>query len=200
MFKFSVLTDVRIINNNECYVDDPNMVADHVKDHYDATCYCMSSQPSDGEVGQILARWQDSGQNIYYVRLYEDDECSTLSCYCYCVDEAGLEKLDAEIKEGDTVRVVNPGAAYADYLGWVRRHITDPDLLARWAYGSRIPENGIYEVVKIAYHSETSNYAKLAFIKDADRIASYKCYLIGVDGLAKVKPEAKQKKQHPLEF
>ena len=189
MFKFNVFDKVRITDENECYVDDPRMVADHVKDHYNATCYCMSSQPSDDDVGQVLARWEDSGQNIYYVRVYEDDECKTPSCYCYCIDEAGLEKLDAEIKEGDTVRVVRPGAVYADYLVWVRRNITDPDLLARWVYGNRIPENGIYKVVKIAPHSDASSYAKLAFIKDADRITSYKCYLIGVDGLEKAKRE-----------
>lgn len=185
MFKFNIFDKVRITDENQCYVDDPKMVADHVKDHYNATCYCMSSQPSDDDVGQVLARWEDSGQNIYYVRVYEDDECKTPSCYCYCMDEAGLDKLEDEIKVGDTVNVVRPGAVYADYLGWVRRNITDADLLARWVYGGRIPENGIYEVVKIAPHSEGNSYANLAFIKDADRLGSYKCYLVGVDGLKK---------------
>ena len=188
MFKFDVGDNVRIINENECYVDDPRMVADHIEDPYLAACYCMSSQPCMDDIGKIVAGWEDNGQNIYYVRVFEDDDCDRLSCYCYLMDEAGLVRFDPEIKEGDKVRVVKPGAVYADYVSWVLRNIIDPNLLARWACGSRIPENdGIYEVVKVALHSEGTSYAKLAFIKDAYGGASYKCYLIDVDGLEKVK-------------
>lgn len=188
MFSFEVGDNVRIINENECYVDDPKMVADHIHDPYDAACYCMSSQPCEDDIGKILARWRDNGQSIYYVRIYEDDSCDTPSCYCYLMDEDGLSGVGAEIKEGDTVKIVEPGATYADYVSWVRRNITDPDLLARWAYGSRMSENnGTYKVVKIAPHSERTGCAKLAFIKGTDSAVSYKCYLIGVDGLKKIK-------------
>lgn len=190
MFKFDVFDNVRITDENQCYVDDPKMVADHVRDHYNATCYCMSSQPSDGDVGKILARWEDSGRNIYYVCVYETDDCEKLSCYCYCMDETGIEEFEAEIKVGDNVEVIRPSAVCADYIGWVRRNITDPDLLARWAYGNRMPEGGIYEVVKIAYHTEGTSFAKLAFIKDAEKPTTYKCYLVGVDGLKKTNCKA----------
>ena len=188
MFNFEVGEIVRIINNNECYVDDPKMVADHIDHPYNAACYCMSSQPCEGDIGKVLARWEDSGQSIYYVRVYEDDNCEKLSCYCYLMDEAGLEKFDVGIKEGDTVKVVEPGCLYADYVDWVLRNITDPDLLARWVYGGRVPGNDeIYKVVKIAPHSEKTGCARLAFIKGTVSHISYKCYLIGVDGLKKVK-------------
>ena len=188
MFKFDVGDNVRIINENECYVDEPSMVADHIKDPYLAACYCMSSQPCEDDIGQILVMWEDNGQNIYYVRAYEDDNCDRLSCYCYLMDESGLEGVDVGIKEGDTVKVVERGYLYADYIGWVRRNITDLDLLARWVYGGRMLENdGLYKVVKIAPHSERTGCAELAFIKGIDSTVSYKCYLIGVDGLEKVK-------------
>lgn len=200
MFSFDVGDNVRIINENECYVDDPKMVADHIHDPYNLACYCMSSQPCEDDIGKIVAGWEDNGQNIYYVRIYEDDNCDRLSCYCYLMDEAGLGEYEPEIKVGDKVKVVRPGAVYADYVSWVLRNITDPNLLARWACGSRIPENGIYEVVKIALHSEGTSYVKLAFIKDAYGGSLCKCYLVDVDGLTKVKPEDKQKKQHTLEF
>ena len=189
MFNFEVGEVVRIINNNECYVDDPKMVAEHIWNHFDAACYCMSSQPEDDDIGKVIARWEDNGQNIYYVRVFEGYDCDSLSCYCYLMDETGLERFaDTEIKEGDTVKVVEPGCVYADYVNWVLRNITDPDLLARWAYRGRMPGNDeIYKVVKIAPHSEKTGCARLAFIKGTVSHISYKCYLIGVDGLKKVK-------------
>ena len=198
MFKFDVRDNVRIINENECYVDDPKLVADHVKDLYLAACYCMSSQPCEDDIGQIILRWEDNGQNIYYVRVYEDDSCGTPSCYCYLMDEAGLEAYEPEIKVGDKVKIVNGGMVFDTYADWVVKHITDKNLLAHWAYGCRVCDRpgdavAVYEVLHIAPHG--GGYGPLAFIKGTD-----KCFLVAVDGLAKVKQETKQKKNSPIEF
>lgn len=185
MFKFNIFDKVRITDENECYVDDPKMVADHVKDHYNATCYCMSSQPSDDDVGQVLARWEDNGQNIYYVRVYEDDECKTPSCYCYCMDEVGLEKAEGEIKAFDIVKVTCIDGVYPTYDDWVLENIKDRKLLAHWAYGDRLLDsNGKkYEVVVIAPHGKAPS-VKLAFIKSCGMNA-YRCYLIDAKALKK---------------
>ena len=185
MFKFDVRDNVRIINENECYVDDPKLVADHVKDLYLAACYCMSSQPCEDDIGQIILRWEDNGQNIYYVRVYEDDSCGTPSCYCYLMDEAGLEAYEPEIKVGDKVKIVNGGMVFDTYADWVVKYITDKNLLAHWAYGCRVCDRpgdavAVYEVLHIAPHG--GGYGQLAFIKGTD-----KCFLVAVDGLAKVK-------------
>ena len=185
MFSFDVGDNVRIINENECYVDDPRMVADHINDPYAAACYCMSSQPCEDDIGKVLARWRDNGQSIYYVRIYEDDNCDTPSCYCYLMDETGLEAYGPEIKVGDKVNIVNSGMLFDTYADWVVEHITDKNLLAHWAYGSRgWSANGVYEVMCIAPHG--GGYGPLAFIKSLEG-TSYKCFLITVDGLAKVK-------------
>lgn len=188
MFKFEVGTEVVITNNNECYVDDPKMVAEHIKDPYDAACYCMSSQPEDDDIGKVLARWEDNGQNIYYIRMYEDYDCDALSCYCYLVDEAGLEPYEDSIKVGDKVRIVNSGKAFSSYADWVVKHIENKTLIAHWAYGGsprNEPIGTLYEVIHIAPHSKGSS--DLAFIKGLDSTVSYKCYLMRMDGLEKVK-------------
>lgn len=197
MFKFEVGEKVKITNNNECYVDDPRMVADHVCDPYDAACYCMSSQPEDGDVGEVIARWEDNGQTIYYIRMYEDYDCDALSCYCYLVDEDGLKSCECNIKVGDRVRLVDGGELFPTYADWVVKHIEDKNLVARWAYGGRITDNSIgttYEVVHIAPHGDAYGNIPLAFIKALDGIG-YKCFLVAVSGLEKVKPEANKNKE-----
>ena len=201
MFNFEVGGIVRIINENECYVDDPQMVADHIHDPYNLACYCMSSQPCEDDIGKIIAGWEDNGQNIYYVRIYEDDNCDRLSCYCYLMDESGLEEYEPGIKVGDKVKIVNSGKVFDTYADWVVKYITDKNLLAHWAYGSRVGDwaaiDGVYEVLYIAPHG--GGYGPLAFIKSLEE-TSYKCFLVAVNGLAKVKQETKQKKNSPFEF
>ena len=185
MFKFNVFDKVRITDENECYVDDPKMVADHVRDHYNATCYCMSSQPSDDDVGQVLARWEDNGQNIYYVRVYEDGECKKPSCYCYCMDEAGLEKYGGDIKVGDFVEVTDPEYVYSTYTEWVTENVHDIRLIATWAYSSAPTRIYHYEVMAIAPHTQDTENT-LAFIKAPG--LSGCCYVMDIRGLKKFAP------------
>lgn len=200
MFSFEIGERVRITNNNECYVDDPQMVADHIKDPYDAACYCMSSQPEDDDIGKVIARWEDNGQTIYYIRMFEDYDCEALSYYCYLMDEDGLKSCECKIKVGDKVRVVNGGEAFPTYADWVVKHIEDKNLLAHWAYGGRVSDNSIYttyEVVHIAPHGDAYGNIPLAFIKELGGIG-YKCFLVAVSGLTKVEQETK--KNHELVF
>lgn len=185
MFKFGVFDKVMITDENQCYVDDPKMVADHVRDHYNATCYCMSSQPSDDDVAQVLARWEDNGQNIYYVRAYEDDECKTPSCYCYCMDETGLEKLGGDIKVGDSVEVTNPDYVYSTYTEWVIENVHDIRLIATWAYNSAPTKIYHYKVLAIATHRQDIENT-LAFIKAPG--LSGCCYVMDIRGLRKITP------------
>jgi hypothetical protein len=198
MFKFEVGAEVVITNNNECYVDDPKMVAEHIYDPYDAACYCMSSQPEDDDIGKVLARWEDNGQKIYYISMYEDYDCDTLSCYCYLMDEAGLKIHEEGIKVGDKVKVLKCGETFSSYADWIVKHIEDKTLIAHWAYGGNPRDESIgtvYDVICIAPHSKGCK--DLAFIK-APGNSMYKCYLIAVSGLVKAKPEVKN--NHEINF
>lgn len=98
--------------------------------------------------------------------------------------EEMLEAWDEnKIHEGDIVRVINTGLNYSSYPQWVGKHISDPDMAARYCYSSPYTTNK-YKVIKIAEHE--FNGRMLAFIEECDGIGHNRCYLIEVKGLEKV--------------
>lgn len=98
--------------------------------------------------------------------------------------EEMLEPWDeSKIREGDIVRVINTGLNYSSYPQWVGKHISDPDMAARYCYSSPYTTNK-YKVIKIAEHE--FNGRMLAFIEECDGIGYNRCYLIEVKGLEKV--------------
>lgn len=103
--------------------------------------------------------------------------------YFYYHEEM-LEPWDeSKIREGDIVRVINTGLNYSTYPQWVGKHISDPDMAARYCFGSP-SDNGNYKVIKIAEHE--SNGRTLAYIEQCKRFPYNSCYLIEVEGLEKV--------------
>lgn len=98
--------------------------------------------------------------------------------------EEMLEQWDEnKIREGDIVRVVNTGLNYSTYPQWVGKHISDPDMAARYCYSSPNTERK-YKVIKIAEHE--FNGRMLAFIEECNGFGHNRCYLIEVKGLEKV--------------
>lgn len=99
-------------------------------------------------------------------------------------DSDMLEAWDeSKIREGDIVRVVNTGLNYSTYPQWVGEHISDPDMAARYCFGSPSTD-GNYKVIKIAEHE--SNGRTLAYIEQCEGFVFSKCYLIEITGLEKV--------------
>ena len=98
--------------------------------------------------------------------------------------EEMLEKWDEnKIYEGDIVRVINTGLNYSAYPQWVGEHISDPDMAARYCFGSP-SDGGNYKVIKIAEHE--SNGRTLAYIEQCDGFVFNRCYLVEIKGLEKV--------------
>ena len=124
-------------------------------------------------------------------------EISKIGSY-YCIPADGndtgfyyheemIEPWDeSKIREGDIVRVINTGLNYSTYPQWVGKHISDPDMAARYCFGSPSDE-GNYNVIKIAEHE--SNGRTLAYIEQCDGFVFNKCYLVEVKGLEKVTEE-----------
>ena len=101
--------------------------------------------------------------------------------------EEMLEPWDEnKIREGDIVKVINTGLNYSTYPQWVGEHISDPDMAARYCFGSPSTD-GNYRVIKIAEHE--SNGRTLAYIEQCDGFIFNKCYLVEVKGLEKVTEE-----------
>ena len=99
-------------------------------------------------------------------------------------DSEMLEPWDeSKIREGDIVRVVNTGLNYSTYPQWVGKHISDPDMAARYCFGSPSTDDN-YKVIKIAEHE--SNGRTLAYIEQCEAFVFGKCYLVEVKGLEKV--------------
>ena len=102
-------------------------------------------------------------------------------------DSDMLEAWDkSKIYEGDIVRVINTGLNYSTYPRWVGEHISDPDMAARYCFGSPSTD-GNYKVIKIAEHE--TNGRTLAYIEQCDGFVFNKCYLVEVKGLEKVTEE-----------
>ena len=122
----------------------------------------------------------DSGDQTY---LCEAEGANRMWWY----DSDMLEKWDeSKIREGDIVKVINTGLNYSTYPQWVGKHISDPDMAARYCFGSPSDE-GNYKVIKIAEHE--SNGRTLAYIEQCEGFVFSKCYLVEVKGLEKVTKE-----------
>lgn len=97
--------------------------------------------------------------------------------------EEMLEKWDEnKIREGDIVKVINTGLNYTSYPQWVGKHISDPDMAARYCFDCPYTCTK-YKVIKIAEHED--NGRSLAYIEEIDGFDYNSCYLIEVKGLEK---------------
>lgn len=125
----------------------------------------------------VKVDWQKDDGTYYY-------ECDGDFRYTFHYSEAMLDKWDeSKIREGDTVKVVNTGLNYSSYPQWVGKHISDPDMAARFCFGSPSTDKN-YKVIKIAEHER--NHRPLAYIEEIGGLSYNKCYLIEVKGLKKV--------------
>lgn len=130
----------------------------------------------NGKPKKVIKVWERSKNSPTY---------QTESEWYY--SEEMLEAWDeSKIREGDIVRVINTGLNYSTYPQWVGKHISDPDMAARYCFGSP-SDGGNYKVIKIAEHE--SNGRTLAYIEQCDGFIFNKCYLVEVKGLEKVTEE-----------
>lgn len=127
----------------------------------------------NGKPKKVIKVWERSNNSPTY---------QTESEWYY--SEEMLELWDeSKIREGDIVRVINTGLNYSTYPQWVGKHISDPDMAARYCFSS--PHYyGKYKVIKIAEHED--NGRTLAYIEEIDGFAYNSCYLIEVKGLKRV--------------
>ena len=96
-----------------------------------------------------------------------------------------LEKYedDDEIREGNTVEVVEPLQCYDIYAAWIVKNIASVELAAKFVY-HRIPKTDTqYRVIKIASHTCNSKL-RLAYIQDKTR---EDCFIMNLSALKKVK-------------
>ena len=127
----------------------------------------------NGKPKKVIEVWKRSKNSPSYRT--EDD---------WYYSEEMLEAWDEnKIREGDIVKVINTGLNYSSYPQWVGKHISDPDMAARYCFGSPSDE-GNYKVIKIAEHE--SNGRTLAYIEQCEGFIFNKCYLVEVKGLEKV--------------
>jgi len=130
----------------------------------------------NGKSKKVIKVWERSKNSPTY---------QTESEWYY--SEEMLELWDEnKIREGDIVRVINTGLNYSTYPQWVGEHISDPDMAARYCFGSPSTD-GNYKVIKIAEHE--SNGRTLAYVEQCDGFVFNKCYLVEVKGLEKVTEE-----------
>lgn len=94
--------------------------------------------------------------------------------------EKESEIVSKDIRVGDTVRVVNPGACYTSYGAWVKEHVENPFLAVRWA-ASRMLRKGETGLVRyLAPHSPGCK-AMIAYIDVGNA-----CFMIETGGLEKI--------------
>ncbi len=102
-------------------------------------------------------------------------------------DEPTHNSSGDEINIGDTVKVINPDVAYSQYYEWVLKNV--PEYAVFYVYGKK-PKYRCYTVIAKAPHEHIEGKT-IYFIKEKRRIQSHvdprACYLIGAEGLEKVK-------------
>lgn len=124
----------------------------------------------------VRVDWSDESSTYFY-------DCKGKSKFGFYYSEEMLDKWDeSKICEGDTVKVFNVGLSYTTYPQWVGKHISDPDMAARYCFSSP-STNEKYKVIKIAEHE--SECVDLAYIEQCDGFIYKNCYLINVKGLVK---------------
>lgn len=85
-------------------------------------------------------------------------------------------KIPGVIKVGDIVRVKNELEVYSSYTDWIRDHIDNPFLVAKWDHGRRLHRSAIGIVRVIAPHGMQNR--DLAFIE-----VNNVCFIIALEAL-----------------
>ena len=141
----------------------------------------------------IIECYDDRVEARYGDLKYRDYSASKINDIsdCYYSVNAAVQKLFEAIENerktfhvGDQVKIIDSGRMYSINYGWVKEHISDPKLLAKWKYdsnpwfneGRRIVDDKVFEIKHIAENH--------IFIQDL--AFPNGCYLIGADGLRKV--------------
>ena len=97
----------------------------------------------------------------------------------------GRKEHDA-IKVDDIVSIINTGKMYTTNSSWVIDHINDKKLMCKYAYGDELGYRDGVRVVK----DKTFKVILIADVKafiQRQGILGDECYLIGLDGLKRVK-------------
>lgn len=117
------------------------------------------------------------GARIALLRLFGEEVPDSLT---------GKEKIDEkeDIKEGDTVEIVNSGKCYANYSEWVARNVEDKEMIAKYAYRFTPGVGTRGTVIKIADHGKNGD-GLLVYINDDSGDG---CFLIGIKGVKKIEP------------
>ena len=176
---------VRITDEDECYNDSVEAVAEHVSDNLLCAGYDLWGRPSEGETGKVVAMWSEYGDTSYYVRLQNSD--GSLSPYCYIMNQNGIELCEPDIAVGDIVQFVwEVPDIYPSYISWVAKNVEDKEKIAKYAYCSpskKFDRDDRFAVVAIAKHGKCSK--TLAYVERCS--FNFECYLVGIDQIKKVK-------------
>ena len=124
----------------------------------------------------VRVNWSNDSGTYYY-------ECKGDGKYAFYYSDEMLDKCgESKIHEGDTVKVFNAGLSYTTYPQWVGKHISDPDMAARYCFATPNTYEE-YKVIKIAKHEFEG--VDLAYIEQCNGFGYKNCYLIDVEGLVK---------------
>lgn len=94
--------------------------------------------------------------------------------------EKESEIVSKDIRVGDTVRVVNPGACYTSYSGWIKENVENPFLAVRWAAGRMLRKGETGLVRYLAPHSPGSKFM-IAYIDVGNA-----CFMVETGGIEKI--------------
>lgn len=121
---------------------------------------------------------------IATARCAPEDEFSLSTGVALVMDRLS-KLLDADIKVGNEVKIVDVDKAYPTCTSWLTKNLDDINDIARYSYGSKPIDSDtrFYKVLAIAPHSSV-NDKKLAYVELFNGITP--CYLIDIDGLEKV--------------
>lgn len=121
-----------------------------------------------------------------------EDEFSLSMGVALAMDRLSKELSKDKIAVGDKVKIVNRSLVYTTYADWVVENVSDPCMVARFAY-DQLPndDDTVYVVKAIATHGVFGK-TKLAYIQNYFKYNSgvvdiqRPCYLVDIEGLEKV--------------
>lgn len=111
---------------------------------------------------------RESGMYEAYKRVYDN------------MVELEGQVVSKDIRVGDTVRVVNPGACYTSYSAWVKENVENPFLAVRWAANRSVRKGATGLVRRLAPHTPGSNFM-IAYVDVGNA-----CFMIETGGLEKI--------------
>lgn len=88
--------------------------------------------------------------------------------------------VSKDIRVGDTVRVVNPGACYTSYAAWIKQNVENPFLALRWAVNRSVRKGATGIVRYLAPHTPGSKFM-IAYIDVGNA-----CFMIETGGIEKI--------------